>query len=269
MDNTAIALIQETAAAVTVQECLDAKADHSAVIVPNGYTLKSIEKFNVEKDRFSGSYATLSETDFVTYCTEHKAQAVFVDGETFRAVAYFDLGTPLTPGHAAHQAVLTLKKSAAYCALLDFASRRMAQQEAAETLEDWALHLTASDADDVVVPMAQTIMAVRNVTIESRSSANHKKENLSEGRSLLESIGASSEHTLPANLFFSCSPHLGTKAEQFKLRVSVTLYEGKLFFMFRQADSDLIVEAMAADFAQKLVAALGATSKVYLGTFAA
>ena len=280
MDHTAIEQIQESAAAVVAQAVIVEKADHEAVLVPKGYELRSLEALNQQKDHFCGNYETFNQDAFVEYCIAHDAQKIFVDGEAFYAQAFFDLGNQAAPGHAKHRATLRLKKTAAFVALERFADRELSQQDAAETLEDWGSHIEAFDADGQIVLIQSALAAVRDVKISAKSDQHHSRENLSASRSLMESIEASSEHQLPATLYFICNPYLHLEERRFMLRVSVITRGSDLLFKFRLADMEQAQEEMAEEFTDSLVTdlhgpvdpdnaetPLPANVDVYIGTF--
>lgn len=113
LNGNAIEKIQElTLAAVHTQDLKVTQCP--TVMLPSGYGIESLERFNLNRFRFRGATETTSITDFVRYSvgyavTDTPARC-FIDAESMSARAVFNIGSLDEPGHADNVASIRLKK---------------------------------------------------------------------------------------------------------------------------------------------------------------
>lgn len=117
LNGDAIEKIQElTLAAVHTQELKTTLCP--TVMLPSGYGIESLERFNLHRFRFRGALETTSIADFVRYSvgyavTDTPARC-FIDAESMSARAVFNIGSLDEPGHADNVASIRLKKNSTF-----------------------------------------------------------------------------------------------------------------------------------------------------------
>ena len=167
---------------------------------------------------------TTSISDFVKYSIKNaidEGVSCFIDANEMSAKTIFNIGTIGEPGHADNTALVKLKQTAPFAALLKIDGVKHRQKELAEWLEDWRDYLMAFDADGNVLDIKQAISAVRRITIESTRSAEHEDHDFSAKRSVLENVEARSKDVMPTAFQFTCTPYDELKERNIKLRYSV------------------------------------------------
>ena len=105
--------ISAAAKALELYDCI--------VALPGDFKLHDIEKYTSYRKRARGTMATTSVEDFAVYTKKHVDEDpahIFIDPSEMAATAILNLGSPDYPGHADNRAKLTLKRTAAYQALM-------------------------------------------------------------------------------------------------------------------------------------------------------
>ncbi len=226
MEKDALELLQQAdaidEAGLAIKSAL-AIDDCPPVALPNSMDLHDLERYLPSRRRLAGQMTTADPDSFAAFVLDHLEPGAhtFVSAETMTATAVLNFGTIDVPGHADNRAKLIFQKTAAYTSLLWAHSSTLGQKSLAEWLEDQAQYLSAFSEDEEV-PLRHAIAAIRNVTIESLAKVETTVGNLSQERGALESIKATSKHTIPTLLHFRCQPYLGLPERLFVLRVSVT-----------------------------------------------
>jgi len=265
MDESAIKLIQQTA--------VDADSDRMPsefacrlVALPDNYEVHDLEKYMSGRERFRGTYATQSISDFVAYVKARKGEG-YIDADKHQAVVFFNLGTNDEPGHADHRAVLTLKPTAAFNAMLKADGAKADQRSTIDWLEDWAGNLRAITQDGAEMAASLAISAVRSVTVEAKKSSEHTQGDFNVAKSTLEQVEASSRVGLPAGFEFTCEPYLGLPSRSFFLRLSVNTGGDKPMLALRIVRREAQEEAIAQDFKRVLLNEVGEDAALTIGTF--
>lgn len=247
------------------------KDNKAAVALPEKYKIHDLEPYLDNRRRARGTMTTESVADFSKYVREHKeaGASVFVEADSMQAVAVLNLGTPTTPGHTDNRAKLVMRKTAAYTALKAHASGQgMTQAKAAEFMEDWQ-DLIECYADSEAMGTHKAIAAVRDITIEAAKKVESQEQQLSATRSALESVKASSKHTLPTHIYFKCEPFAGLQERTFVLRLGIQTGTDKLGVVLRIVKQEAHDEEMANEFARKVDdALLGWSVPVLVGSYA-
>lgn len=238
------------------------------IALPDTFSRHDVETYLPNRIRARGTMQTPYINDFVAYIAANmeSGASVFVDADNIQAAAVLNLGTPTAPGHADQLAKLSPKRTAAYSALRNIASNPQTQRDLAEWLEDWLQNWTAS-AGEVTVTNGQALLAIRNLTIEAASKAEHKEENLSASRSTFESVQATSAHTLPGVIAFKCKPYPDLAEREFKLRLAVLTNDSKPRFSLRITALDEHTEQMATEFAVQIREATENRLPVLIGCY--
>jgi len=262
MDNTGVREIADMAKVEQPETFTPVLACRESIVIRN------LEQYHEQRSRFRGTMTTPCIRDFCDYTTDQEEAAVFVDVNRMSAEAFFNLGTVEQPGHGDNTAILTLKDTAPYRAILAISGDLLSQRDAADWVTDWREYIIAvNDEGNEVPDIKLAISAIRNITIKDKSEAEHTEGHHRAARSGFESIEASSDHGIPAGLKFSCIPYDGLTKREFYLRLAV---------LARRNDAPVIKltltmqgenqEKMAAEFKDMLTDALSDTS-IYLGDF--
>ncbi|HBP8874108.1 TPA: DUF2303 family protein [Escherichia coli] len=242
-------------------------------ILPENTSVKSLERFSLERFRFRGQMDTTSIDDFVRYSVgyasgEEKARC-FIDAENMAARSIFNIGTLDNPGHADNVSTIKLKKTAPFRAVLEINGHRLNQKQIAEWLEDWSDFLAAFDANGETMTIAQAAQAVRRVTIQQSSQADHEEGDFSGKKSLMQSVEASSKEVMPVAFEFKCVPYEGLGERRFSLRNSL-LKSGEPCFVLRIVQLEAQEEAIANEFRDLLIGKFdGKPVETFIGKFSA
>jgi len=236
--------------------------------LPSAMHLVDLEAYQVCRRRFRGRYATTSIRHFADYLAEADTGnlRVFVDADKASATCVIDVGDVSEPGHCEHHAKLTLRPTAIWRALMALDNEVFSQRALAEWLEDWRNYLGAVTAEGETVLLARAIAAIRKIDITATAKNGSEVGNMSETRSALAKIEATSVEGLPARIRASFRPYPELQARTVELDLHVTPGETpklKLRMLMR----DDIVEMIADEFADTLEAALPDGAKAMVGTF--
>ncbi|MDN0095073.1 YfdQ family protein [Yersinia rohdei] len=253
LDSSAITEIRDMVLTSLVEQKLD-NTDCDTIALPANVSVKSLEQFNLERYRFRGSMETSNIDEYVKYSSGYAGEGVrcFIDADEMRAQTIFNIGTLSNPGHADNTASLSLKKTAPFRELLNIDGRKQTQKELAEWLEDYREFLLAFDADGVVLDIKKAVGAVRRITIEQTSSADHEDQDFSAKRSVMESVEAKSKDVMPATFEFKCIPYEGLGERRFKLRYSILTGGNVPVLVLRIVQLEAEEEKIAVEFLELL-----------------
>ncbi|WP_145599333.1 YfdQ family protein [Yersinia alsatica] len=250
---SAITEIRDMVLASLVEKKL-ADTDCDTIALPASVAVKSLEQFNLERYRFRGSMETSNIDEYVKYSSGYAGEGVrcFIDADAMCAQTIFNIGTLSNPGHADNTASLSLKKTAPFRELLNIDGRKQTQKELAEWLEDYREFLLAFDADGEVLDIKKAVGAVRRITIEQTSSADHEDQDFSAKRSIMESVEAKSKDVMPAAFEFKCIPYEGLGERRFKLRYSILTGGNAPVLVLRIVQLEAEEEKIAIEFLELL-----------------
>ncbi|WP_404462195.1 YfdQ family protein [Providencia rettgeri] len=244
-----------------------------AVAKPDGLEIVSLERYQEGRYRFRGALKTTSISDFVKYSVGYAdtpGVRCFIDAEDMSAKTIFNLGTIAAPGHADNSAVIGLKKTSPFSAVLSVNGRKQGQKELAEWLEDWREFLLAFDAEGNVLDIKQAIGAVRRITIESSRSSDHEDSDFSANRSVMESVEAKSKDIMPAAFEFKCTPYEELQERAIKLRYSILTSHDTPALILRIVQLENLEEQMAQEFRDLLASKFeGSQIETFIGNFSA
>ena len=275
-------MTQLTADAISQVQALTLGATHLAAVkdahcptalLPEGFKVEGLERFYENRYRFRGSMETTSIADFVRYAvgyaSENTPARCFIDADNMSARSVFNIGTLDAPGHADNVSSIRLKKTAPYRALLGINGERLNQKQIAEWLEDWSDYLLAFDADGNSMQISQAAQAVRRVTIQQSTQADHEDSDFSGKKSLMQSVEASSKDVMPVAFEFKCVPYEGLEERRFSLRNSL-LKSNDPVFVLRIVQLEAQEEAIANEFRDLLIAQFsGKPVEAFIGKFQA
>jgi uncharacterized protein YfdQ (DUF2303 family) len=203
-------------------------AESKAVALPDNYELHNLEPYLPHRTRARGKMRTSDASAFGRYTSQHAeaGAACFVSATEMVAVSVLNLGTPDKPGHGDNLAVFEPERTAPYIALQDVLKRSgagaLTQRELAEFFENWMPYLRFTNSGEELLPHKTTIDAIRRITIDSARSVEAESKSLSETRSVMEQVAASSKAgELPAFVTFTLNPYEGFMGRPFQMRLSV------------------------------------------------
>ncbi|MEH4565956.1 MULTISPECIES: YfdQ family protein [Klebsiella] len=242
-------------------------------LLPQNTSVESLERYSLERFRFRGAMDTTSIDDFVrysvAYALEEEKARCFIDADNMLARSIFNIGTLDNPGHADNVASIKLKKTAPFRALLAINGDHLNQKQIAEWLEDWSDYLLAFDAGGNTMTIAQAAQAVRRVTIQQATQADHEDSDFSGKKSLMQSIEASSKEVMPVAFEFKCVPYEGLGERRFSLRNSL-LKSSDPVFVLRIVQLEAQEEAIANEFRDLLTGKFdGKPVETFIGNFKA
>ena len=242
-------------------------------LLPQNTSVESLERYSLERFRFRGAMDTTSIDDFVRYSVgyaqEDDKARCFIDADNMLARSIFNIGTLDNPGHADNVASIKLKKTAPFRALLAINGDQLNQKQIAEWLEDWSDYLLAFDASGNTMTIAQAAQAVRRVTIQQATQADHEDSDFSGKKSLMQSIEASSKEVMPVAFEFKCVPYEGLGERRFSLRNSL-LKSSDPIFVLRIVQLEAQEEAIANEFRDLLAGKFdGKPVDTFIGNFKA
>lgn len=277
MDRSAIESIGQLAVDAAQANRIDADTPALILRTPNnGQEVVSIEHLQPGRSRFRGAFATRQLQDFAAYVTAEteNAQRIagsvqgFIDTEAMTAKVFFNLGNIEHAGHADHTASLKLKPTAAYAALCAAASRPLDQRTLHDFVEDWRDNITPLfDGQPDATRLANTLAAIRDITVETARKVNHVERDMGATRSAMESIDARSTLTLPSGFEFRTVPYDGLAERTFRLRLGVNTGGDKVALTLRIQQAEQVTEDIAKDFRDRLATKLGTACPLTLGTF--
>lgn len=254
---------------------LDTHMPALAIAGEDGVSIETIEHLQAGRSRFRGRYSTGAISDFTAYAVARQSvPVVFVNAEDGRADAFFNLGDETNPGHGDDRAILILKPTNAYSALLAANGKQFKQRALAEWLEDWGDIIQPFYGDEIRLTLAAAVQAVRNIEIKAGSTTTHEDRDFGATRTAMEQIEARAKEAilqLPSGFIFNTSPYEGFESVAFRLRLSVTPSDQPTLALRIVALSDA-QERIAHEFVSLMrdgLAVHGCTeAKIYRGAFA-
>ena len=223
MDKSAIQQIQNTGNAPEFIKQLE-HIGFPVAALPQDYDLHNLEKYMPHRNQLRGTMRTNHINEFVKYHEEHLSEGTqcFIQPDDMTAKTIFDIGTLTHPGHCVHQAVIALKATAPFSALLSVNDKRQGQKELAEWIEDYAENLQIFTSSGEVIESAVASAAIRNMKFEVKTGRESTVDDFSQHQSEYESMAVKTmeEFPMPAVFKFTCVPYLGLPERKFEMRMS-------------------------------------------------
>lgn len=263
--------IRKNQVAVALQELLEHHHGDNLVLVPEGFELKSTEKWQAQRQRMSASFSFADLDEWAAYIEAQQLgedQAIcMIDHQRMSARATLDHGNTTTPLHGEHKAVLTLEKTPEYTALININGERQKQKQLADWIEDWAHCITGESTEAEAMDAKQLAHAVRKITIDATRSVENQVSDFGANRSALEKIEARNKDRMPAFIFFKAKPYDDLAQRTFRLRVSVIASGDEPALVLRAVGLEMEQRSMAQEFKGLVKTALNKTPVgVYVGT---
>ena len=241
-----------------------------AVALPKDMIIHQLEHLLPSRTRFRGKFQTSQIKEFAAYFEQQAEETtVFVDEDNMAAYAFFNMGTAEEPGHCDHQAILALRKTAPFKALLAVNAQKISQKSLAEWVEDWRDYISCHEIiGGPVLNIATAIASIRKVTIAAQAEKQTTVGNLSAERSDFERIEAKGD-ALPSFLAFKCEPYQSLPEREFTVRIAIHTDGNAPSFTLHIIRNELQEQEISQDLAKCLAAALPESSNILVGTFKA
>lgn len=270
----ALKALDQAGAISTANQCIALSLDesHGFVTLPSDFKTHDLEHLMAARRRARGHMQTHSIDALAQYIEQHHEEGamVFVDSDAMAATCVLNLCADNYPGHADNLATVTLKRSAAYTALLDANNRIKPQKDAAEWLEDYASFITClTDVDGELkeIPTKTAVHALRHLKQDASRTVESKVGSLSASTSALDQVAVSSSESIPTFVAFHCTPYLGLPSRSFTVRLGI-LTGDKPGVVLRIVNPEQHQEEMAQQLADAVRAAVPQnTATVVLGSY--
>lgn len=266
MDKSAIQQIQETGSAKEFLAQL-AQAGFPVAALPESFSVHDLEQFMPTRNQFRGVMKTANIDEFVKYHEEYLLEGTqcFINADNMVAKTIFDLGTHVVPGHCKHQAVLDLKTTSLFSALLNINEAKKNQKALAEWIEDYADNLQVFTSSGEVIDTAVASAAIRNMKFEMKAGRESTVDDFSQHQSEYESMAVRTkeEFPMPAVFKFTCVPYLGLSERTFEMRMSTI---GNEILLLRIKKLEQHLEEMGEEFQNTLQGTFRA-DEIIISTF--
>lgn len=272
MDKTAIQEISRlTTAALAGAGPLN---NDSAIVIPDGYKLQSLEHLQPAPDHFKAKFTTTILSEFADYINMHGTAftGVFIDHQAMMAQAIIDLGNQDLPLWGKHRADIELQKTPAYEMLLKLNNAPLPQQAIIDFAEDWIGNIKFFfDDEKREESFAQTIKTLRRLKINANASNEQNVGNFNNSRSALESIEIKAgQDELPAGFWFEVIPYEGFDSVVFTCQLRAVHDDKNVTLKYRIGQLEMITETIARQFREKLINGIKAdlNANIFIGKMA-
>lgn len=283
MENT-----EANAIATLAKPALELKRGDLAAIHED-YKVADLEQFLNGRNRARGVLTTPSFEDFKSYVLQHSESGpvsvscssnepyvapqtalVFVDHKNVAATAILNFTQDnFAQGHCDHKATLKLEPTVVWEKLNKIKDGKFNQKSFATLLEDWAGVFVALTPNNETISIGEALNAVRNMKISATSSSESQVTNLSESRSVLENVEASTTvGKLPAYFEIKDTAYVGLDEKTIKLRLLTNDSDGSPVFALQIVKEELLRNEIIQEFKDKVIELLP-DNEVRIGTFTA
>lgn len=205
--------------ATGAQDFLINTTDHVPALIPAGFDVVNLDKYQKRPSRKRGNFCTQSLDDFRNYLqreVEHMrannddiAPAVFIGEEKLTARAILDYGLNDRPGHCDHVAKFALKLNEEFKLIRDANKQWKNQLEFVNFLDDlnaYIHHLSDSDGEEI--ELKKGFQALRKIKFSATAETEIEESDYAKRQTGLAAIAVKSGHetNLPARVVFALHP---------------------------------------------------------------
>ncbi|MCC5809907.1 MAG: DUF2303 family protein [Ectothiorhodospiraceae bacterium] len=263
MDRSAIERIEELSNGGTLGTHIP------SISLPGGNKVESLEQFQERPARNRTRFTTERLPDWLAYVTDHAPKpgaAAFVRPDGSGATGIMDFGTHETPQWCDHRAVLTMKHTPEFAALLEACSSALSQRDLTDWLEDWRDIITPFE-DEEEVSVAQAVAAIRKVDIKQAQSSTHEQADYRASVSSIAEIDArSASGSLPTLFTIWARVYPSTTPCSIQVRPSLLTGDSTPRFRLRIMAEARLMEDVANEVQQDIRDQLAESVPVYLGS---
>lgn len=243
-------------------------------LLPDSMNVTDLENYLPTPTRFRNTFSTYRISEFARYCVDfdtNTAQCIiYADELSFRAdpkaMTVFDMGGPGAPLHADHKATIKLQKLPEYQTAIDFDGQTFDQRKFAEWIEEYADQLTIFTSDGVSLSPVLAARSIRELTIKAARQSSSTVDEMSESRSISESIEAENAGAKPAVIKYTFIPYPDFEEYTIEFRLSILTSGESPKFVARMLRQDRLIRAIADEFTEKVTSGLKETKITwYLG----
>lgn len=242
-----------------------------SVIVPESYTIRSLEHLHEKPFSFKGTYNTNNIDEFIEYVSKHGDYVnshVFIDADSMTANAIIDHGTPSEPQWGRHKALLKLIAEPEYKTLLDKADQLFKQLDFIDFAEEYKDYIRFIDADSQFIDHKEAIKTLRTLKAESTNSQTQSTANFSESKSALESLEIkAADRELPWGFQFLCVPFEALHPVTFTAQLRAVKAGNEITLKYRLYQANEIRKSITENFKTLLTTSLVDCVNVFIGKF--
>lgn len=224
--------------AIAASATFDPAATGQFAVVPDGYSVKSLEDFQNAPDRIAADHRFVDVASLAAYLSRFSTEATMIcaDYERAKIQAVLDGDAPSIPSHKEHKARFEAQQSDILKAWLKASGKRMSQVEFGLFLEDRAVDVVQPEAADVM-DMVMTFDATKKVSFKS-SQRLHDGQRQFQYVEENETRGAV---TLPDHFVILAPVYCGMEPQRIKFMVRFRIEEGSLRFQIDMHDRDRVL----------------------------
>lgn len=246
------------------------------IAVPEGVTLKDLEKYQEYRNSMRGNFSTDSVAQFHMYCKAQTEQfpsyPVFINGPEMKAQAFVDYGSAVSPGHCKFTAGIALKRTALYTTLLnEIHEMNFTQRGLAEKLEEFAANVEVyleSDEGKKPVKLPRALASIRSMKSSHSVDISSEQNNYQSSASALEKQSINAGGDKPVAFTFKCKPYLDLKETAFVVRITPITKGNEIIFNLKVLMLEDLQEKMALEFNEILAKGFTETGiDTYIGCY--
>lgn len=238
-NNTTEASVVASFAAAAVAREFDAGMQGQFAVVPDGFRVESLERFQNVPNRQSGNLTVSGAEGFIGYVNRFGGAATLIVADIGRAKvkAVLDHGSPDTAaGFSGHTITIEPQHSEALRAWLAIEGKPMSQRALAEFLEERATDVLEPDAA-AIMDMVLTFEAVKKVSFRSAVRLSNGDRQLTY---VEDTTGGGSQGavTIPERIIISAPLFEGMAPEDVRFNLRYRLDDGSVTFTLKMHRRD-------------------------------
>jgi len=241
------------------------------ISLPDNYSLKSLEPYQIYRNLFKGEFKTNLVDDFRMYCKtmdKESKNICFVSAADMYAKVIFDSGTIEEPEHCQHIAKLELTKTTPYKqGVLAAIKQNYNQRGIFNFLQDWKNYIQVVDSEGEDMETAIACQRILKIDITRSLDSKHEDGDFSSAKTEMAKIEAkaASGEKLPRGFIFTCQPYDSLAEYEFFLRLSLAQDHSGPSLKLRCEGLESLQTDMSQEFAELLKEEFG--DNVLMGTF--
>jgi uncharacterized protein YfdQ (DUF2303 family) len=240
------------AAVTSAQIAFDESMTGQFGIVPDGFKIEAMEKFQRTPDRHRATHMFVAVASLAEYLNRFATPDTMIcaDYAAAKISAIIDGDAPDTPSHREHKAGFSAQLSDKVKAWLGICGKPLSQVQFGLFLEDRAVDVVTPDAADVM-EMVMKFDATKKVSFKSSTRLHDGSRQFQ----YVEDNDTRGGVTLPDHFIIQAPVYRGMEPQRIKFMVRYRIEEGSLRFQVEMHDRDEVmrdafercVDALKAD----------------------